>query len=81
MKTTIGDLGWRSHHHAQTPKPQISDDMMINKLPKVCWYRINSNTLIKILHILNRFNLQQIDSDIIGMVYGCKTGSAHLKPC
>ncbi|KZL50316.1 hypothetical protein A2T98_08080 [Nodularia spumigena CENA596] len=34
------------------------------------WYRINSNTLIKILHILNRFNLQQIDSDIIGMVYG-----------
>lgn len=35
------------------------------------WYRINSVTLIKVLHILNRFNLQQIDSDIIGMVYGC----------
>jgi type I restriction enzyme M protein len=34
------------------------------------WYRINSNTLIKVLHILNRFNLQEIDSDIIGMVYG-----------
>ncbi|MDS3861327.1 N-6 DNA methylase [Thermosynechococcaceae cyanobacterium BACA0444] len=34
------------------------------------WYRINTNTLIKVLHILNRFNLQQIDSDIIGMVYG-----------
>jgi hypothetical protein len=34
------------------------------------WYRINSNTLIKVLHILNGFNLQQIDSDIIGMVYG-----------
>lgn len=34
------------------------------------WYRISSNTLIKVLHILNRFNLQEIDSDIIGMVYG-----------
>jgi hypothetical protein len=34
------------------------------------WYRINTNTLIKVLHILNRFNLQDIDSDIIGMVYG-----------
>ena len=34
------------------------------------WYRINTNTLIKVLHILNRFNLQHIDSDIIGMVYG-----------
>jgi len=34
------------------------------------WYRMNTNTLIKVLHILNRFNLQQIDSDIIGMVYG-----------
>ncbi|PPJ64328.1 Eco57I restriction-modification methylase domain-containing protein [Cuspidothrix issatschenkoi] len=34
------------------------------------WYRINSNTLIKVLHILNRFNLQEIDSDIVGMVYG-----------
>lgn len=34
------------------------------------WYRVNTNTLIKVLHILNRFNLQEIDSDIIGMVYG-----------
>jgi hypothetical protein len=34
------------------------------------WYRINTNTLIKVLHMLNRFNLQHIDSDIIGMVYG-----------
>jgi hypothetical protein len=33
------------------------------------WYRINTNTLIKVLDILNRFNLQEIDSDIIGMVY------------
>ncbi len=34
------------------------------------WYRINTNALIKVLDILNRFNLQEIDSDIIGMVYG-----------
>jgi len=34
------------------------------------WYRMSTNTLIKVLEILNRFNLQQIDSDIIGMVYG-----------
>ncbi len=34
------------------------------------WYRISSNILIRVLHILNRFNLQEIDSDIIGMVYG-----------
>ncbi|MFM6204946.1 N-6 DNA methylase, partial [Planktothrix sp.] len=34
------------------------------------WYRLSQNTLIKILHILNRFNLAEIDSDIIGMVYG-----------
>ncbi len=34
------------------------------------WYRMSTNILIKVLHILNRFNLQQIDSDIIGMVYG-----------
>ena len=34
------------------------------------WYRMSSNGLIKVLHILNRFNLQKIDSDIIGMVYG-----------
>lgn len=34
------------------------------------WYRMSSNSLIKVLHILNRFNLQKIDSDIIGMVYG-----------
>lgn len=31
---------------------------------------MNPNTLIRVLHILNRFNLQAIDSDIIGMVYG-----------
>jgi type I restriction-modification system DNA methylase subunit len=34
------------------------------------WYHMNPNTLIRVLHILNRFNLQAIDSDIIGMVYG-----------
>jgi len=34
------------------------------------WYRLSQNTLIKILHILNRFNLAEIDSDIIGVVYG-----------
>lgn len=34
------------------------------------WYHMNPNTLIRILHILNRFNLQDIRSDIIGMVYG-----------
>ncbi|MDJ0662686.1 MAG: N-6 DNA methylase [Crocosphaera sp.] len=34
------------------------------------WYRISTNTLIKVLYILNRFNLELIDSDIIGMVYG-----------
>ena len=34
------------------------------------WYRMNTNILIRILHILNNFNLEEIDSDIIGMVYG-----------
>jgi len=34
------------------------------------WYHMNPNTLIRVLHILNRFNLRTIDSDIIGMVYG-----------
>ncbi len=34
------------------------------------WYHMNPNTLIRVLHILNQFNLQAIDSDIIGMVYG-----------
>jgi len=34
------------------------------------WYRIGANLLVEVLHILNRFNLAEIDSDIIGMVYG-----------
>ncbi len=34
------------------------------------WYHMNPNTLVRVLHILNRFNLEAIDSDIIGMVYG-----------
>jgi len=34
------------------------------------WYHMNPNTLIRVLHILNRFNLREIDSDIIGRVYG-----------
>ena len=34
------------------------------------WYHMNANTLIEVLYILNDFNLQEIDSDIIGMVYG-----------
>ncbi len=34
------------------------------------WYHMNANTLIEVLYILNDFNLKEIDSDIIGMVYG-----------
>ena len=34
------------------------------------WYHMNPNTLVRVLHILNRFNLEAINSDIIGMVYG-----------
>ncbi len=34
------------------------------------WYRMGTNILLRILEILNRFNLEEIDSDIIGMVYG-----------
>ncbi|NJL71086.1 MAG: N-6 DNA methylase [Candidatus Competibacteraceae bacterium] len=34
------------------------------------WYRMDDKTLLRALAVLNAFNLEQIDTDIIGAVYG-----------